>query len=60
MNCRKCRINLLFFPLLKVKKNAFFIFLFNFQSTKKRCHNKLTKNQHNGNYEQTEIDILML
>ena len=35
MNCRKCRINLLSFLRLKVKKNAFFVFLFNFQSTKK-------------------------
>ena len=38
MNCRKCRINLLFYPRLKVKKNAFFVFLFYFQSTKKECH----------------------
>ena len=37
INCRKRRINLLFFPRLNVKKNAFFVFLFNFQSTKKGC-----------------------
>ena len=38
INSRKCRINLLFFPRLKVKKNASFVFLFNLQSTKKGCH----------------------
>ena len=38
MNCRKCRIHLLFFPRFKVKINGFFVFLFNFQSTKEGCH----------------------
>ena len=62
MNSRKCKINLLFFPLLKVKKIPFLYFCLIFNLRKKGItkNNKLTKNQHNLNYEQTEIDILVI